>query len=201
MRPNLIYFPTIRRSALHVQFTYYSLYTTHFHLTFCDPVIPLTTRDSPLSSCLFVRLPAHAHLCICIPTDLVFIFHHCLKMFTIEERAQAQAGVSHSPPLYPCPLLFSSSPPPPLRAPSLLCALDTSWHAAKSPGHLSAPLSYPLCSGTDGEGPFVASLSLQQVPYSKRQEAASHPACTASLAQSTVWCAHFISRRRQRGGC
>ncbi|KAG8003149.1 hypothetical protein GBF38_007523 [Nibea albiflora] len=81
------------------------------------------------------------------------------------------------------PLPFRSRPPHRLPFPCssaallLLCVVDTSWHVAKSPGHLTALLSCPLHSGTDdslvARGPFVASLSLQQVPYSERQEPAS----------------------------
>lgn len=136
------------------------------------------------------------------PPLSVFISHtepvYIVKMPTADKRPQAHAGVGYSPPHSPSPLLLPSLPPPPLCAPlcSLLaCVVDTSWHVAKSPDHLSALLSCPLfsaalttllCGKGRGRGGFVASLSLLQVPYSERQEPASQPDRVASLALRTL---------------
>lgn len=143
------------------------------------------------------------HPSVCLPTHtctFVFISHtepvYIVKMPTADKRPQAHAGVGRSPPYSPSPLLLPSLPPP-LCAPlcSLLpCVVDTSWHVAKSPDHLSALLSCPLFSaalttllcGKGRGGGFVASLSLLQVPYSERQEPASQPDRVASLVLRTL---------------
>lgn len=162
-------------------------------------------NNTRLSS-IFIRVCVSpcTHLHIRPPPPLsVFISHtepvYIVKMPTADKRPQAHAGVGRSPPYSPSPLLLPSLPPP-LCAPlcSLLpCVVDTSWHVAKSPDHLSALLSCPLFSAAlttllcgkgrgGGRGGFVASLSLLQVPYSERQEPASQPDRVASLVLRTL---------------
>lgn len=127
----------------------------HHHLTFHAPVIALTSLDSPLSSSVHVYLPAHA-LHLYPPRSSIFLSHfkhiyciythtqtHTLKMPTIDKRTQAHAGVSHSS-LSAFPYALVLLPFVRLFALLVLCVVDTSWHVAKSPGHLSALLSCPL---------------------------------------------------------
>lgn len=101
--------------------------------------------------CLHPSVSPYTHLHI-RPPPSVFISHtepvYIVKMPTADKRPQAHAGVGRSPPYSPSPLLLPSLSPP-LCAPlcSLLpCVVDTSWHVAKSPDHLSALLSCPLFS-------------------------------------------------------
>lgn len=136
-----------------------------------------TTLDSPLSSSVCVCL----HTCTFAPPLISVLLSHlqppCIvKMSTIEEGAQGHAGVSHSPPLSSPSLL---SPPPLLLALLLLCVVDTSWHVAKSPGHLSALLSCPLHGATDGSlvarGSLLPACHFSRCLTVKRQEPASEP--------------------------
>lgn len=181
----------------------------HHHLTFHAPVIALTSLDSPLSSSVHVYLPAHA-LHLYPPRSSIFLSHfkhiYCIYTHThkhtrlrcpllIKELKHMQVSATLLFLLFPT--LLSSSP----LCASLLswsCVLWTqvgTWLKARATSLLYCP-AHSLQQHwrlSCAEWPFVASPSLQQVPYSKRQEPASQPAsshCFVSAAHPLMCSFH-----------
>lgn len=99
-------------------------------------------------------------------------------------------------------LLFPSyvSPIVLLRALQLLCVLDTSWHVTNGPGHLFAPLSFPLsitamttllCWGALCCEPVTSAGALQQkVGASQPTSQPASSCCFVSAAHALMCSFH-----------
>lgn len=147
----------------------------------------LTTKNSPAFNC--ARLPANAHLHICFlllslvsfPIFSQYPLLGCpslrkeLKYMQVSATLLPLLLLPHSYSAYLLPFVL-------LCAILLQCVVDTSWHVAKSPGHLSVLLSCPLsttaltallCRGALCWQPVTSAGALQQKAGSS-QPANSH---------------------------